>query len=144
MAARRLIIVMLVLLGMSTLAAALAPPPQGGDDSTTTSTTEKRHHRERIDGQLVARTIDAQAPKPQSVTVPVGDQLDLRVKSSRPGQVEIPDLGLLEDVTPVDPARFDILASSRGRHEVRMFGSHRALGFLEFKKPERGKSAEPQ
>jgi hypothetical protein len=146
MAARRLIIVMLVLLGMSTLAAALAPPPENGEESTTTTTTAKREHRQPTGGQLVEETIDAQAKRPQTVTVPVGDQVSLRVKSSRVGQVEIPDLGLLTDVTPVDPARFDILASSRGSHEVRLLGSKRPIGFLEFGDSEakRGKSDKAQ
>ena len=132
MAARRLMIVMVVLLGMSALAAALAPRPQGGDESTTTTTTAKREHREPTGGQLIERTIDAQSKRPQTITVPVGDQLSLRVKSSRPGEVEIPDLGLLENVTPVDPARFDVLASSKGRHELRLVGSERPVGLLEF------------
>jgi hypothetical protein len=146
MAARRLIIVLLVLLGMSTLAAALAPPPQSGDESPTTTGTAKREHREPARGQLVADTIDARSKRPQTVSVPLGDQLSLRVKSSRTGEVEIPDLGLLEDVTRFDPARFDILASSRGSHEVRIVGSKHPVGFLEFgdSKAGRDKSDEGQ
>jgi hypothetical protein len=144
MAARRLIIVMLVLLGMSTLAAALAPPPENGEESTTTSTTPKRERPEPAGGQLVEATIDAQAKGPQAVDVPLGDQLSLRVKSTRAGQITIPKLGLLENVTRLDPARFDILASSSGRFEVRMLGSKGAIGALRFERPERGKPDKAQ
>jgi hypothetical protein len=146
MAARRLIIVVLVLLGVSTLAAALAPPPENGEESTTTTTTAKREHSQPRGGQLVEETIDAQARRPQSVAVPLGDQISLRVKSSRAGQVEIPDLGLLTDVTPTDPAQFDILASSKGSHEVRLLGSERPIAFLELGDSEarRGRSDRAQ
>jgi hypothetical protein len=146
MAARRLLIVMLVLLGMSTLAAALAPRPQGGDEATTTSTAAKRDHRKPAGGQLVEETFDAQAARPQRVSVPLGDQLSLRVKSSRTKEVEIPKLGLLQDVTRLDPAVFDILASSEGNYEVKVVGSKRPVGFLEFGDSEkrRGKPGQAQ
>src|SRR5215211_451109 len=139
MAARRLIIVLLVLLGMSTLAAALAPPPQSGDEPPTTTRTAEREHRAPARGQLVEDTIDAESKRPQTVSVPLGDQLSLRVMSSRTGEVEIPDLGLLENVTRFDPARFDILASSRGNYEVRIVGSKHPVGFLEFGESKAGR-----
>ena len=132
MAARRLLIVMLVLLGLSAFAAALAPQQESGEESTTSTSTAKREHHESTRGQLIEDTIDAQSKRQQTVVVPLGDQLSLRVKSSRAGEVEIPDLGLLENVTPVDPARFDILASSKGSHEVKVVGSKHPAGFLEF------------
>ena len=139
-------IVMLVLLGMSALAAGLAPPPQSGDEPPTTSTARTRDHRDLTGGQLVERTIDAQSKRPQTVTVPVGDQLSLRVKSSHTGEIEIPNLGLLQNVTRFDPAHFDILASSKGSHEVKIVGSRHPVGFLEFGDAEkrRGKPAKAQ
>jgi hypothetical protein len=146
MAARRLLIVMLVLLGMSALAASLAPQPQGGDEPATRSTAAKRDHRKPAGGQLVEETFDAQAKRPQHVSVPLGDQLSLRVKSSRAGEVGIPDLGLLQNVSRLDPAVFDILAASEGSYEVRVVGSKHAIGFLEFgdSKEKRGKPGKAQ
>jgi hypothetical protein len=132
MAARRLIIVMLVLLGVSTLAAALAPVDSGPDSTSTSTRTAQTERDERTGGQLVRETIDAQAEKPKEISVPVGDQLSLHVESKHFGQVEIRELGLLDDVTPRDPARFDILADERGRHEVRLLGQKEEVGVLEF------------
>jgi hypothetical protein len=132
MAARRLIIVMLVLLGVSTLAAALAPVDPGSESTTTSTRTAQTERDEHGGGQLVRETIDAQAEKPKEISVPIGDQLSLHVESKHFGQVEIRGLGLLEDVSRLDPARFDILADERGRHEVRLLGQKEEVGVLEF------------
>jgi hypothetical protein len=132
MAARRLIIVMLVLLGVSTLAAALAPVDPGSESTTTSTRTAQTERDEHRGGQLVRETLDAQAEEPKEIRVPVGDQLSLHVESKHFGQVEIRGLGLLDDVTPLDPARFDILADERGRHEVRLLGQKEEVGVLEF------------
>jgi hypothetical protein len=137
MAARRLIIVMLVLLGVSTLAAALAPVDPGPESTSTSTRTAPRDRTERTGGQLVRETIDAQAKHPTSIRIPVGDQLSLRVESRHFAQVEIRGLGLLEDVAPLDPARFDILADEPGRHVVRLLGDKREVGVLEFVDAER-------
>lgn len=144
MAARRLIIVMLVLLGVSTLAAALAPVDPGRESTSTSTRSTTRERAERTGGQLVRETIDAEAKQPQTIRLPVGDQLSLRVESRHFGQVEIRGLGLLEDVAPLDPARFDILADEPGRHEVRLLGDKRELGVLEFVDAKRHRADEPK
>jgi hypothetical protein len=137
MAARRLLIIMLVLLGMSTLAAALAPVNPDSEDTSTTTRTDRTERGERTDGQLVERTIDVRAKRPKTIRVPLGDQVSLRVRSKRFGRVEIRGLGLFEDVAPLSPARFNVLAEEEGRHEIRLLGQKRELGALEFTKPER-------
>jgi hypothetical protein len=117
MAARRLLIVMVILLVTSTVAAALVPPPPE-PDSTTTTTTSPRTSPVPTGGKLVKMSLDAGARRAESVEVPLGDQLALTVRSSRAGQVAVRGLGLVEDVLPLAPARFDILANRTGRFDV--------------------------
>jgi hypothetical protein len=144
MAARRLIIVMLVLLGVSTLAAALAPVDPGPESTSTSTRTATRERAQRTGGELVRETIDVQSNQPMSIRLPVGDQLSLSVESRRFGQVEIRGLGLLDDVAPLDPARFDILADEPGRHQVRVLGEKREVGVLEFVDAGRHRADEPK
>ena len=138
MAARRLLIVMLILLVTSTLAAALVPPPQGRD-GTTTSSTSPRTSPVPTGGELVTAKIDAGAGRAETVRVPLGDQLALAVNSRKAGQVEIPALGLLEDVLPLSPARFDILATRAGRFEVRLLEPRKRVGIIEVTEPGKGR-----
>lgn len=117
-AARRLLIVMLVLLAMSTVAAALAPPPSRDEATSTTSTTSAADNV-KTGGELVKAKLDAQASRPQTIRIPLGDQLALTVSSKRAGQVQIAGLGLVDDVAPLSPARFDVFADHPGRYEIR-------------------------
>lgn len=124
---------MLVLLAVSTVAAALVPPPRNDDDTSSTSSTSPRTSELPPGGQLASATIDADSKRPEHIVVPLGDQLSLTVRSGRTAQVEIRRLGLLEDVAPLSPARFDILATEPGRHEVRMLQPGRKLGVIEIR-----------
>jgi hypothetical protein len=132
-AARRLLIVMVILLVTSTVAAALVPPPPERE-STTQSTTSPRTSPVPTDGELVKATIEVGASRPKAIEVPLGDQLALTVRSRRTGQVAIRGLGLVEDVLPLSPARFDILATRGGRFEVRLLEPDRRLGIIEVRK----------
>jgi hypothetical protein len=133
-AARRLLILMLVLLGVSTVAAALVPVDrESGDDTMTTSTTTA----EPPTGELEAKSIDANAEEPKTVRVQVGDQLQLRVKSRRADEVEIPALDELEDVDPEAPARFDLLLFDKGHFPVRLVERERKIGEIVVDRPER-------
>jgi hypothetical protein len=134
MAARRLLVVMLILLVTSTLAAALVPPPPERD-GTTSSTTSPRTSPVPPGGELVRAKIDAGAKRAETVRVPLGDQLALTVSSRRAGQVEIPALGLLEDVVPRSPARFDILAIRAGSFDVRLLEPARKVATIEVTDP---------
>jgi len=129
-AARRLLILMLVLLGTSTLAAALVPEPPERQ-ATTSSTTPPRTSPVPAGGELIRASLDAGAKPLETVRMTLGDQLALRVTSSEPAQIEIRGLGLLEDVLPLSPARFDILATRPGRYEVRRLEPDRRLGVIE-------------
>jgi hypothetical protein len=138
-AARRLLILMLVLLGVSTVAAALVPVDrESGDDTMTTSTSPA----ESPTGELEERSIDANAEEPKTVRAQVGDQLQLRVKSRRADEVEIPALDELEDVDPDAPARFDLLLFDKGHFPVRLVERERKIGEIVVDRPEH--SAKPK
>jgi hypothetical protein len=128
--ARRLLIVMLVLLGLSTLAAALVPPQREPGGTATTQTTSPRTSKLPPGGELVRATIDAEGRRPARIEVSLGDQLALGVHSRRPGEIEVTGLGLIEDVAPGAPARFDILARRAGRFEVRWIEPRARLGVI--------------
>jgi hypothetical protein len=134
-AARRLLILMLVLLGVSTVAAALVPVDRTVDDETTTTTTSTR---EAPTGELVPESIDAGADTPTTIRVQVGDQLQLRVTSPEPDEVEIPALDELEDVDPEAPARFDLLLFNRGQFPVRLVEAERKIGEIVVDNPKGG------
>jgi hypothetical protein len=135
-AARRLIAVMLVLLFLSSLAAALAPVERQSDETSTT-TTDAIAEPPPEQGDLVRATLDGDRKPPQRVRARVGDQLQLRVTSRRPGTVELVGLGPTEDVDPVAPALFDVLLDAPGRYEVRELESRRELGTIVVSRPAR-------
>jgi hypothetical protein len=119
MAARRLILVMLVLLVLSSAVAALIPVERAARDESSTSTTTTAQEPPAA-GELVRRRIDADAKEPATIQIAKGDQLELTVTSSKPGQVEIEALGVLEDVDEFFPARLDLLPADRGSYPVHL------------------------
>jgi len=128
MAARRLLIIMVVLLAISTLAAALVPPPKEnreGSSSTTATSTSSRATEGPPKADLVRSEVAV--PKgghaPRQVDVAPGDQLALTVTSGDPGEVSLPDFGLIEFAGPGDPATFDVLIEDAGEFPVRFQGS---------------------
>ena len=127
---------MLALLVSSTIAAALVPPPESEDSATSSSSTSPRTSTVPTGGELVEVTIKADAKKPKDVQVPLGDQVALVVRSSRAGQIELTGLGQLDDVAPLSPARFDLLASREGRFDIRLVEPDRRLGTIEVVAPE--------
>lgn len=142
MAARRLLIIMVVLLTISTLAAALVPPPEQEEDttSTSTSTTKESTIAERPAGSELVR---AEIPVPKAgqsarqVAVEPGDQLALTVTSGEPGEVSLPDFGLIEFAGPGNPATFNLLIEAAGAFPVRFQGSGEVATIVAEPKKER-------
>ena len=119
---------MVVLLAISTLAAALVPPPEEngeGSSSPTTTSTSSRATEEAPKADLVRSEVAV--PKgghaPRQVDVAPGDQLALTVTSGDPGEVSLPDFGLIEFAGPGDPATFNVLIQDEGEFPVRFQGS---------------------
>jgi hypothetical protein len=120
MAARRLILAMLFLLVVSSIIVALIPieAPERSEDSTTASTISTSTATDA--GELIVRTVSADAASPARIPMQVGDQLQLTITSSVPNQVEIEALGEFENVDPNFPARMDLFPFDTGRFAVRL------------------------
>lgn len=116
-AARRLILLMLALLVVSSIAASLVPVDPNRLRETTT--TERRQRPEPPSGRSVTRTVDADAARPATIRLALGDRLELTVSRSRPGLVEITGTGEIEFADPAAPARFDLLPYREGELRVR-------------------------
>jgi hypothetical protein len=127
MAARRLILVMLVLLVLSSAVAALIPVDRTEVTDETTSTTSTTP-RPAPSGELVTATIRADAAKPKRIPARKGDQLELKLTSSKPGSVEVVALGVFEEVDRLDPARVDLLLFDQGTYPVRFLPPQATTG----------------
>jgi hypothetical protein len=126
MAARRLIALLVALLVVSTVAAALTAPGPEREPQPTEAASEPEA-RSPAAGRLVEASLNASAEHRSRVEARRGDQVALTVRSASPGQVEIPAFGLLEDVEPGAPARFNLLAQRTGSFEIRRAGSGRVI-----------------
>jgi hypothetical protein len=146
MAARRLLIVMLILLGLSTLAAALVPQHalRGGTttgttvtqttESTTTPTSDNRALSAKI---LVGKKVPVVAGpvcakrKPRCEPIHVGDQLTLKVFSTKQAELEIPVFGLIGVADQNSPALFQLLLDEPTRVGVLFTSDHTVAARIE-------------
>ncbi len=128
---------MLALLVLSSIAAALIPVDRDRLSPREESSTEASEPRIPA-GTFVHRRISVQASKPAKVSLEVGDQLDLVVTSKRPGQIEIPAFGELDNVEAAFPAHFDLLALEAGSFAVRLVGQ-RTIARIEVSEADQGK-----
>jgi hypothetical protein len=131
MAARRLVAVLIVMLVLSTIAAVLVPAPRRpiGSSSTTTTTRSTTTNRGDSGGRLVTATINVNGPRRRPpVRLRVGDELRLRVVSTRPHQVVLGGFGIVEAVDRNAPALFDVFADRAGRFDVRLVSSGQSVG----------------
>jgi len=138
MAARRILILMLAVLAISTLGAALIAPQPEPDTETSTTTPRADNGSASVpnrDGQLIEASVRTGAPRPETVRLHPGDQLELTVRSRNDGQVEIPRFGLIEDTGPGMPARFSLLVSEPGSFTVSLAGSRRDVARIEVSAP---------
>jgi len=137
------------MLFLSSLAAALAPvqqgPTEGGssESSTTESTTSAGGAPETASSepQLIRQGLDAAQARPLLIRASLGDQLQLRVTSERPGTVELVGLGPTEDVGPDQPAFFDVLLESEGTFPIRILDPEREFARIEVSEDEEGEEA---
>jgi hypothetical protein len=129
-AARRILIVLLFMLFFSSVATLLVPAPDERTTTTTMTTTDTAAGAAPSGGELVRARIDAEEKRPQRIDIELGDQLALRVDARKPDQVTIPALGLLEDVDPLSPARFDMFAERSGAFRVRLLGAKRTIATI--------------
>ena len=126
-AARRLLIILLVVFGVSILAAALIPVPPPTERTTSSATRTET----RASSRILERTLGTEAPRPSVIRLAAGDFLELTIRSRRVRQVEIPRLGVLEDLGPYDPATLELAPPQAGRYAIRLAGSGRVIARLE-------------
>jgi hypothetical protein len=74
------------------------------------------------------RDVAATMPEDETVDLRVGDLLELTVRATERGTVEVPALGKIEPVGPDAPARFTFYASRPGRYPVRLLDTDEVLG----------------
>jgi len=146
MIGRRLLVFATVLLGLALLASvavpresdpAPAPAPSApavspGPPSLSAQAPPARPGD--VPGEPPLRRIDA-SKRFAPIAVRVGERLRLAVSSPRLSAVQIGRGGPIEPIDPVSPARFDLLYSTPGRQEVRLYGpglsNPRVIGALE-------------
>ena len=127
MAARRLLIVMVVLLGLSTLSWALVPPPEENSDRPQkaapsegdTGKSETEAKPAEAEPRVITARMEVSNEAPKVVVVRPGDELRLEVSGSVGEDIEIPEFGLTDTMTPDAPARFSLIVDRTGEFEVR-------------------------
>jgi hypothetical protein len=133
MAARRLLILLLAVLAISTLAAALIgprPTRQSPPAPTTAGDPPRGQQARDRSGRLIEKTVEAGRRRAETIRLRSGDQLELTVRSRVAGQVEVPRLGLLEDVGPDVPAHLSLLPDELGHFPVRLAGSGQTVAVV--------------
>ena len=135
---RRALFLFAIVLGLAAVAASLAPAPDDRREGEPprARTQPAQGARAAEPGPVV--TFRAAAEQPSRRRIATGEQVTVRVETAAPGQVEIPQLGLLQFATPDTPAVFDVLVPSAGRYEVTYTGNDapvRRIGVLEVVAP---------
>lgn len=122
MAARRLILAMLFVLVFSSILVALIPleEPGTGDQTSTSSTTTATNATTANEGRLITRRVAADAARPATIRMHLGDELRLTVTSPVANIVEIEEFGDFENVDPDFPATLDVFPFDTGRFAVRL------------------------
>jgi|SRR6266508_394221 len=146
MAARRLLIILLGVLLVSTLAAALIGPEPAREPAPGTTTRAEDGgvpQESHGTGRLIEVSVQTGEPRPETIRLRPGDQLELTVRGRTPGQVEIPSFGLIDDLGPDSPAHFSLLAAEPGNLAVRLVGTGRSVARVVIL-PEHGGSGHPR
>jgi len=145
---RRLLVFAVVLLGLAVLAAAVAerpsetpvrsgpavspgPPEISGRPPSAQAGPVRVAD---VPGEPPLRRLDA-GKGFDPIEVEVGQRVRLAISNTRVGSVQVGRDGPIESIDPVSPARFDLLYSTPGRQEVRLYGpglsDPRVIGALE-------------
>lgn len=145
---RRLLVFAAVLCGLAVLAAAVAQQPS---ETPAPSAPAVSPGPPEISGRPAApqasptRIADVPGEPPlrridagkgfDPIGVEVGQRVRLAFSNTRVGSVQVGRDGPIESLDPVSPARFDLLYSTPGRQEVRLYGpglsDPRIIGALE-------------
>jgi len=143
MLGRRLLVLAVVLISLAVLAASVAPREAAEPAATSAppvfapgpaEATGVSPPPDAVPGEPPLRRIDVTrgfAP----IRLRVGERVRLALANSRVSSVQVGRDGPIESIDPVSPARFDLLYSTPGRREVRLYGpglsNPRVIGALE-------------
>jgi hypothetical protein len=112
---RRALLLFALVLGLTALAASIAPAPRRDEDTVRPAPTPAGPAPAQVSISFHA-AVAKRAPPARRVDP--GAHLTVAVAAARPGQAEIPRLGLTATVTRSAPAQFDLLAPDDGRSDV--------------------------
>jgi hypothetical protein len=116
---RRALLLFAVVLGLAALAASLSRPARRSDRPAPVTTSPLPELAPSPAARGPARLRFAEGGKRERQALREGRSAVVTVKVREPGQVELEGLGLTAAAEPLTPARFDVLASEPGRHDVR-------------------------
>lgn len=121
---RRTILLFAIVLGLAAIASSLARSPERDDQATTEPSGRDTApappaSAEPVPEPPASTTLElGAAAEPAVGRLQVGQPATLLVDVRTPGQVDIPTLGLTQAAQPLTPARFELLVTEPGRHEI--------------------------
>lgn len=117
---RRALLLFAIVLGMAALVASLSRPADERRGETTAREPSETGPTTVTPSPAPERpsALSFDATEDQTRRLPEGSAATVEVSVDEPGSVRIPGLGLTAPANPLTPARFDILATEPGRHEL--------------------------
>jgi hypothetical protein len=120
---RRALLLFAVVLGLAALAASLSRPARKSDQPAPITTSPLPELSPSPAAGGPERLRFSEGGKREREALQAGRSAVVTVKVRERGQVELEGLGLTAAAEPLTPARFDVLASEPGRHDVRFLPS---------------------
>jgi hypothetical protein len=129
-------LIVLVLVGLMVLVVTDAPPEQGtrgGSDGAGAAPQAAVPLTDPDAFDVSAKLSAAPAAKPKTIEAEIGDRVQLIVDGG--GAIDSVALGDLsmEDVEPGIPARFELLADTKGAYPLVLVNENRRIGTLEIR-----------
>jgi hypothetical protein len=123
---RRALLLFAIVLGLAAIVASVSRPDEDRNERSEPPTSPPLSQSEtdatispgRAAPSPSPAEVTLEAPGNQTRRVSVGQPVTLMVEVDEPGQVGIPDLGLIGTADPLTPARFEILASEPARYAI--------------------------
>lgn len=134
---RRAILLFAIVLGLAAIVTSFSSPAQRNDEGASDPAAIRpgpaRAGPRRTAPRPPLLSFSA-AERPRTRQLASGQAATVRVESRRPGEVELPGLGLSGATDRLTPARFDVLETRPGRYPVRFTpaggGEPRTIGAL--------------
>jgi hypothetical protein len=121
---RRALLLFAIVLGLAAIAASVSRPPDESDQPATRpppTAPEPDPAPTFAPGTATPGGVvelSTNADRWEKLRLSTGQAATLLVETDEPGEVEIPELGLVGPAEPLTPARFELLVSSPGRYEI--------------------------